>query len=162
MTILVMGLGVSLRDRTLLPRVPRGSPSRHRRLGQVVATPSVNGLPSSIPLSKFLPARATDQLERASRWIFSNVNYLTPLDQPLNYSAEGGRMGRPYEKCRFGAHLGNVGHATRAPHQAHNGRRRSGRLLVTPPHHPSDGPRLSNFLRSTSPQAGTGPRGELK
>lgn len=32
---------------------------------------------------------------------FPSVNYLTPLDQRLNYFTEHGRMGRPCEKCRL-------------------------------------------------------------
>src|ERR1035441_2822894 len=40
--------------------------------------------------------------------------------------------------------IGQRRDATRAPTQARNGWRPSGRLLVTPPHHLSDGQNLSN------------------
>ena len=41
--------------------------------------------------------------------------------------------------------IGQRRDATRAPTQARNGWRPSGRLLVTPPHHLSDGQNLSNL-----------------
>src|SRR5208283_1277801 len=41
--------------------------------------------------------------------------------------------------------IGQRRDATRAPIQARNGWRPSGRLLVTPPHHLSDGQNLSNL-----------------
>jgi hypothetical protein len=54
---------------------------------------------------------------------------------------------------RLDRRIGQRRDATRAPIQARNGWRPSGRLLVSLPHHLSDGPNLSNLLGFTSQQS---------
>ena len=73
----------------------------------------------------------------------------TPRDLALFFSRMDGFCFSGLRSCRTLERLdrktGQRRDATRAPIQARNGWRPSGRLLVTPPHHLSDCPILSNL-----------------
>ena len=73
----------------------------------------------------------------------------TPRDLALFFSRMDGFCFSCLRSCRTLERLdrktGQRRDATRAPNQARNGWRPPGRLLVTPPHHLSDGQILSNL-----------------